>query len=67
MWVVNSGISTVQSAWNKNSDTEQGTQIDHIIERRDNVVNMCEIKFFSNKFIVTESYHETLMQRIELL
>ena len=39
-----SGVSTRHSAWTKN-DEEDGLQIDLIIERNDNIVNMCEIKF----------------------
>lgn len=38
-----------------------------IIERRDNVVNMCEIKFYGDEFSVSRDYHLTLMRRQELL
>ena len=63
-----SGLTTVQSAWvSPASDDDSGTQIDMIIERKDNVVEMCEIKFYSNKFAVNKDYHEILMHRVELL
>ena len=61
------GISSSQSAWSKRSDDEEGTQIDMLIERRDNVVNMCEIKFFSEPFTVNKQYYLKLMHRLELL
>lgn len=41
-----SGVNTNQSLWSKRSDDTDGTQIDMIIERADNVVNMCEAKLF---------------------
>ena len=63
-----SGVSTSESLWSKkgNDDTE-GTQIDLIIERRDNIVNMCEIKFYSDVFTVTKDYHFVLERRKKLL
>lgn len=61
------GISSEESAWSKKSDDEDGTQIDLIIERKDNIVNMCEIKFYSNEFSVDKSYHQVLINREELL
>lgn len=63
-----SGVSTSESLWSKRGgeDTD-GTQIDLIIERRDNVVNMCEIKFYSDEFTVTKEYHFVLERRKKLL
>ena len=55
------------SAWSKREDDIEGTQVDLIIERKDNVVNMCEIKFYGNDFSVSKDYHKTLINRQELL
>ena len=38
-----------------------------IIERADNVVNMCEAKFYRNEFVVDKGYHRTLLNRQGLL
>ena len=38
-----------------------------IIERADNVINMCEAKFYSNEFVVNKGYHRTLINRQGLL
>ena len=38
-----------------------------IIERKDNIVNMCEIKFYSNEFLVDKNYHGKLLTREEVL
>lgn len=61
------GVSATYSAWSKREDDAEGTQVDLIIERKDNVVNMCEIKFYGNDFVVNKEYHKTLINRQELL
>lgn len=61
-------VSTEESLWSKHGDEEtKGTQIDLIIKRKDNVVNMCEIKFYNNLFAVNKDYHFVLEDRKELL
>ena len=62
-----SGVSTQQSAWSKREDDQGGTQIDLIIARKDNVVNMCEIKFYGDMFSVDKSYDLVLRHRQSLL
>ena len=62
-----SGIFSEQSAWSKRADDEDGTQIDLLIERRDNIVNMCELKFYSGEFSVKKDYHRVLINRQLLL
>ena len=62
-----SGVITSQSAWSKRSDDIEGTQIDLLISRNDNVVNMCEIKYYSDEFVVDKSYYHTLLHRAEIL
>ena len=62
-----SGVVTTQSAWSKREADEQSTQIDLLIERRDDVVNMCEIKFYSDDFTVDSSYYRTVIRRQGLL
>lgn len=62
-----SGVSTSTSAWSKKEDDTEGTQVDMIIERKDNIVNMCEIKFYGNEFAVGKDYYMKLLNRQELL
>lgn len=62
------GVVTTESLWSKRgSDNVNGTQIDLIIVRNDNIVNMCEIKFYSSEFEVDKEYHLVLDKRKELL
>ena len=42
-------------------------QIDLIVERKDNIVNLCEAKFYSSEFVLNKNYHLDLMQREELI
>jgi hypothetical protein len=62
-----SGVITEQSAWSKRSDDTDGTQIDLLISRRDNVMNMCEIKYYSDDFVVNKDYYRKLLHRQEIL
>lgn len=62
-----SGVSTNQSAWSKKGVDETGTQIDMIIERKDNIVNMCEMKFYGGEFTVDKNYDQILRNRMLLL
>ena len=62
------GVSSVQSSWAvKGDDEKDGTQIDLLINRKDNVVNMCEMKFYGEEFKVTKEYERKLVHRQTLL
>ncbi len=62
-----SGVSTTQSVWYKKADDKDGTQIDLIIERKDNIVNMCEIKYYSKEFSCDKTYHKKIIDRQSIL
>lgn len=62
-----SGVHSDCSAWSKRGDDESGTQIDMLIIRKDNVINMCEIKFYSDDFSVDKEYYKTILRRQKLL
>ena len=62
------GVSSTHSAWALRGDEEvEGTQIDLLINRKDNVMNMCEMKFYSEPFSVGKSYHAKLVHRQNVL
>ena len=62
-----SGVKTMQSAWSKKDDDAEGTQIDLLIDRSDNVLNCCEIKFYSTDFAVDKEYYRVMLRRQEIL
>ncbi len=58
------GVSSAQSAWtDKGDENKEGLQIDMLIDRKDNIINMCEMKFYNEEFSVSKSYHSVLMHR----
>ena len=62
------GVSTTEALWSKRGDENtRGTQIDLIIVRKDNVVHMCEIKFYNDEFEVDKDYHLILERRKKIL
>lgn len=62
-----SGVISTESAWSKKEDDKKGLQIDLLISRNDNVVNMCEIKFYGGDYTVTKEYYRTILRRQEML
>jgi len=61
-------VSSTQSAWSlKGDDESEGGQIDLLINRKDNVVDMCEMKFYNETYTVSKAYHAKLIHRQNLL
>lgn len=61
-----SGVSTEISAWTKYEKGKKIAQIDLVIDRRDQVINLCEMKFSLNKYDITPAYMKYLVERREL-
>lgn len=61
-----SGIYSEVSAWRSSSATQKGAQIDLIIDRRDRVINICEIKFSESTFSITKSYADNLRNKMSV-
>ena len=61
-----SGVLTSVSSWSAKSDPVygQGAQIDMLIERADNVVNICEIKFSQDKYAISQEYSQSLAHKV---
>ena len=60
-----SGVATTISSWRYNGE-EGGAQIDLVIDRRDDIINLCEIKFSRLPFVITSQYADYLEERKEL-
>lgn len=62
-------IDSNESPWehrpNKGS-SEQGAQIDLLIDRQDMVINICEIKFSRSEFTITAAYAKDLRRKMEV-
>lgn len=51
--------STSNSWFNKNA------QIDLLIDRDDNIINICEIKFYNTQFVIDKTYYMNLKNKAE--
>ena len=59
-----SGIISNEYSWYfKGSNDEDGTQIDLIIDRNDNCLNILEIKFYENEFVITKNIFSELSKK----
>ena len=56
-------VYTTISSW-RSKKYDKGAQIDLIIDRRDNIINLCEIKFSINPFIISKKYAGELRNKI---
>ncbi|MCW3104231.1 MAG: ATP-binding protein [Bacteroidetes bacterium] len=58
-----SGIETETSSW-KSARPKDGAQIDLVIDRRDGVINLCEMKFSISPFIIDKKYDAELRNKV---
>ena len=59
-----SGIYSLSSSfYHKGTETEKGTQIDLLIDRKDKSINLIEIKFYNEPFSISKSYAENLRNK----
>ena len=57
-----SGVLTEIYAW-KSKTSSPGAQIDLVIERGDQVINLCEIKFSSTEYTINKAYDQNLRHK----
>ena len=59
------GVFTEISSWRSNSK-DGNAQIDLVIDRRDQIVNLFEMKYAQEPFIITSKYNNELMQKMAI-
>ena len=59
------GVQSTEYAWISRK-SEPAVQIDLLIDRADNIVNLCEIKYANMKYAITKDYEEKLREKIEI-
>lgn len=58
------GVYSETAIWkSKGNSTRDVAQIDLVISRRDNCINLCEIKFYENTFLLDKKYAAALQQK----
>jgi AAA+ ATPase superfamily predicted ATPase len=60
-----SGVQTLACSW-RSSSANKSSQIDLLIDRNDDVINVCEIKYYKSKFDIDDLYAEHLRERTAL-
>ena len=55
---VRTNESALIKRWGK-----KGMQLDLLIVRDDNIINMCELKFYNKEFVVDKAYYKELLDR----
>ena len=58
-----SGVETQEYAWS-GKKTDPGVQIDLLIDRKDGVINLCEMKFSNEPYEITGDEYEKLKHRL---
>ncbi len=62
------GVKTSVSAWNiKGDDEHTGVQVDMLITRNDNIVNLCEMKFTGTPYSIDKDEELKLLNRVDTL
>ena len=64
-----SGVLSEESSWFGSAPSDElepglSAQIDLLIDRRDQVINICEIKFSLNEFVIDKDYEQSLRNKI---
>ena len=61
------GVYSRSTSFAKKADAENpGIQIDLLIDRNDNCINLAEIKFYDGEYVVTKEYAKKLRQKIQI-
>ncbi|MBO4395853.1 MAG: ATP-binding protein [Eubacterium sp.] len=59
-----SGIESTEYSW-RSSSVSKGAQIDMLIDRSDNCINICEMKFTNQPYIIDVEYEKNLIHKTE--
>ena len=63
-----SGVLTEESAWSYAGGTDgtKGAQIDLVIDRRDHIIDLCEVKYSENEYVIDKEYEMKLRDKREI-
>jgi hypothetical protein len=60
-----SGVETGAYAW-RSEHTKPGVQIDLVIDRKDDVINLCEMKYSDRPYSIDAEYEKHLLYKAEV-
>jgi uncharacterized protein len=61
-----SGIYSQTAIWKSKSTAAHGAQVDLLINRGDNCINLCEIKFYEDSYSIDKRYAQALQQKLSI-
>lgn len=61
-----SGVSARICSWTGKDDQGEKAQIDLLIDRKDDVVNVCEMKYSQGEYSITKKYAQDLEKKIDV-
>ena len=56
------GVESAEYAW-RSKKTQPGVQIDLLIDRRDDVIGICEMKYSDGEYVIDTEYEKQLMNK----
>lgn len=59
-----SGVASKEFSW-RSKNTEPGVQIDLLIDRKDDVINVCEEKYSVEEYVIDSGYEKELLHKVE--
>lgn len=59
-----SGVYTEEAAWRYQPKAGKGAQIDLLLDRRDFVINLCEMKYSESEFVIDKAYTGELENKV---
>jgi hypothetical protein len=63
------GVETIEAPWRHQPAAKSeipGAQIDLLIDRRDNTINVCEMKFSESEFMIDKKYAGDLRRKLDV-
>lgn len=58
------GVMTNEYSW-KSKQSTPGSQIDLLIQRKDMVINVCEMKYSIGEYLITKEYKDNLLNKLQ--
>ena len=59
-----SGIDSLEYSFYQNK--KGGAQIDLLIDRKDSIINLCEMKYSDNEFVISDDYKDNILNKVEV-
>ncbi|MET0395168.1 MAG: ATP-binding protein, partial [Chitinophagaceae bacterium] len=63
------GVLTEVSTWRHTpprGSRQKGAQIDLLLDRKDRIINICEMKFTGDEFVIDKSYADELDKKVQV-